>query len=90
MEQKRRKIFYNPVSLIGLITVVFNLGLLVLLSTVNALDGPYAGFVIWLVLPWLVFLGLILIGLGFRSPTGQEAGKHGSRTNLPDRNNRKV
>jgi cytochrome c biogenesis protein CcdA len=90
MEQKRRKIFHNPVSLIGLITVVFNLGLLVLLSTVNALDGPYAGFVIWLVLPWLVFLGLILIGLGFRPPTGQEAGRQGSLTNTPDQNDRQL
>ncbi len=90
MQQRLRKILFNPVSLIGLITVVSNLGLLVLLSTVDALSGPYANLVIWLIMPWLVFLGLVLIRIGIRPLTEQDAGRQGSRTSLPDRNDRQV
>ncbi len=66
MQQRLRKIFYNPVSLVGLITVVFNLGFLIFLSKVDALSGPYADLVIWLILPWLISLGLVLIWVGSR------------------------
>ncbi len=61
--------FYNPVSLIGLVIVVFNVGFIVFLSIVDALSKrvhPYADLVIWLILPVLVLFGVVLIIIGVR------------------------
>ena len=69
MQRRFSKIFSNPVSLIGLIVAVFNAGFIVFLSIVEAFSRrahPYADLIIWLVLPGLVFIGLVLIFVGIR------------------------
>ena len=75
MQQRLSKIFYNPVSLIGLIIAVFNTGFIVFLSIVEALSRrahPYADLVIWLVLPALVLFGVVLIIVGVRRERRKE------------------
>jgi hypothetical protein len=75
MRQRFPKIFSNPVSLIGLIIAVFNLGFIVFLSIVEAFSKrahPYADLVIWLILPALVFLGVVLVFVGVRRQKRRE------------------
>jgi hypothetical protein len=69
------KVFYNPVSVVGLVMVVFNAGFILFLSAVEMLSSrphPYADLVIWLVLPGLVFIGLIIIFIGIRREKRKE------------------
>ena len=75
MRPRLPKVFYNPVSLIGLVIAVFNIGFIVFLLVVDALSRrvhPYADLVIWLVLPLLVLLGVILIIIGIRRERRKE------------------
>jgi hypothetical protein len=75
MIQRLPKIFYNPLSLIGLVIAVFNAGFIVFLSIVEALSKrvhPYADLVIWLILPALVLLGVVLIIVGIRRERRKE------------------
>jgi hypothetical protein len=75
MKQRLPKVFYNPVSLAGLVMVVFNAGFILFLSAVEMLSSrphPYADLVIWLVLPGLVCIGLILIFIGIRREQRKE------------------
>lgn len=69
MKQRLPKVISNPVSLTGLIIVVFNVGFIVFLSIVEAMSSrahPYADLVIWLVLPAFVLCGVALIIVGMR------------------------
>ena len=75
MRQRLPKVFYNLISLIGLVIAVFNIGFIVFLSVVDALSSrvhPYADLVIWLVLPMLVLLGVILIIIGIKRERRKE------------------
>jgi len=75
MQQRVRKIFYNPVSFVGLIIVVFNIAFIVFLSLVEAFsrrEHPYADLVIWLILPAIVLFGLALILIGIRRERRKE------------------
>jgi hypothetical protein len=75
MRKRLPKIIYNPVSLIGLVMVVFNTGFIIFLSLVEALskrDHPYADLVIWFILPVLVFMGIALIIIGIRRERRKE------------------
>jgi len=69
MRQRFSRVLSNPISLIGLIMAVFNAGFIVFLLIVEAFSRrahPYADLVIWLILPGLVFIGLVLIFVGIR------------------------
>jgi hypothetical protein len=69
VNQRSLRMFSNPLSLIGLVVAAFNLGFIVFLSVVEAFSRrahPYADLVIWLILPALVFLGVVLIFVGAR------------------------
>jgi hypothetical protein len=75
MRQRLPKIFYNPVSLVGLVIAVFNAGFIVFLSVVEAFSRrvhPYADLVIWLILPTLVLLGVAIIIIGIRRERRRE------------------
>ena len=75
MAHRFSKIFYNPVSLIGAVIAVFNAGFIVFLSIVEVFSKrahPYADLVIWLILPGLIFLGIILIIIGIRRERKRE------------------
>ena len=75
MRQQLSKVFYNPVSLVGLVMIVFNAGFIIFLSIVEAFSRrahPYADLLIWLVLPGLVFIGLILMFIGIRRERRKE------------------
>ncbi len=75
MKQRLPKVLSNPVSLIGLVIAVFNTGFIVFLSIVEAFSSrahPYADLLIWLVLPGLVFIGLILIIIGIKRERRKE------------------
>jgi len=75
MNGRFSKIFSSPVPLTGLIIAVFNIGFIVFLSIVEAFSRrahPYADLVIWLVLPALVFLGVVLIIIGIRRERRRE------------------
>jgi hypothetical protein len=75
MRQRLPKIFYNPVSLIGFIIVVFNVGFIIFLSIVETFSKrvhPYADLVIWLILPALVLIGVVLIITGVRHERRKE------------------
>jgi len=75
MVQRLRKIVYNPVSLVGLVIAVFNIGFIIFLSVVEALSKrvhPYADIIIWLILPMLVLLGIVLIIIGIRRERRKE------------------
>jgi hypothetical protein len=75
MQRRLPKVFSNPVSLTGLIIVVFNIGFIVFLSIVEAFSKrvhPYADLVIWLLLPALVLFGAVLIIIGIRRERQKE------------------
>ena len=75
MKQQLPKVLSNPVSLIGLVIAVFNIGFIVFLSVVEAFSTrahPYADLVIWLVLPALVLFGVVLIIVGVRRERRRE------------------
>ncbi len=75
MRQRLPKVFYNPISLIGAVIAVFNMGFIVFLSVVEAFSRrvhPYADLVIWLILPALVLLGVVLIIVGIRRERRKE------------------
>jgi hypothetical protein len=64
ISQRLPKVLSNPVSLTGLIIVVFNIGFIIFLSIVEAMSSrahPYADLVIWLILPAFVLCGVVLI-----------------------------
>jgi hypothetical protein len=59
--------FYNPVSLTGAVVFFFNIGLIIFLMVVEMLSmhpRPYADIIIFIVLPIIVFSGLLLIIAG--------------------------
>jgi len=61
------KIFYNPLTLIGAVVVLFNIGLIIFLTIVEALTKhpkAYADVIIFIVLPVIVLCGLILAVIG--------------------------
>jgi hypothetical protein len=75
MKQKPPRILSNMLSLVGVFVVVFNLGLIVFLSIVNAVSGgthPYADLIIWILLPAIAFFGVILILAGVRRERRRE------------------
>ncbi len=75
MRQRLSKVFNNPVSLIGAVIAVFNIGFIIFLSIVDALSSrahPYADLVIWLILPALVLLGIVLMIIGVRRERRKE------------------
>ncbi len=75
MRQRLRKLLYNPVSLIGLVVAVFNIGFIVFLSIIEAVSErvhPYADLVIWLILPALVLFGVVLIIIGIKRERRKE------------------
>ena len=75
MQQRFPKIFYNSVSLVGLIIAGFNAAFIVFLSLIEALSTrahPYADLVIWLILPALVLFGVLLIIIGIRRERRKE------------------
>ena len=59
--------FYNPLSLAGAVVFFFNIGLIIFLAVVEMLSKhprPYADIIIFMVLPVIVFSGLVLIIVG--------------------------
>ncbi len=69
MRQRFPRTFSSPISLIGFVIAIFNIGFIIFLSIVEAFSKrvhPYADLVIWLILPSLVFLGVVLIFVGAR------------------------
>ena len=59
--------FYNPLSLVGAVVFLFNIGLMIFLAVVEMLakhSRPYADIIIFMVLPLIVFFGLVLIVVG--------------------------
>ncbi len=59
--------FYNPISLAGAVIFLFNIGLLIFLAIVAMLTKhpkPYADLIIFVVLPIIIFFGLVLIAVG--------------------------
>ena len=59
--------FYNPTSLAGAVIFLFNIGLMIFLAIVAMLakhPKPYADLIIFVVLPLIVFFGLVLIVVG--------------------------
>ena len=59
--------FYNPLSLAGAVVFFFNIGLMIFLAVVEMLSKhsrPYADIIIFMVLPLIVFFGLLLIVAG--------------------------
>jgi transposase len=75
MRKRLPKVFYNPVSLVGLVIAVFNTGFIVFLSVVEAFSKrvhPYADLVIWLLLPGLVLIGVVLMIIGIRQQRRKE------------------
>jgi hypothetical protein len=93
MRQRLPKAFSNPVSLIGAVIVLFNIGFIIFLSVVDTLSSrehPYADLVIWLILPALVLLGVILIIVGVRRERRREReGKGAERRMVVDFNDSK-
>ena len=71
--------FYNPISLIGAVVAVFNLGLMVFLVIVEMVTKhpkAYADVIIFVILPTIVFCGLALIVIGIvRERRRQKAGE---------------
>ena len=85
--QRLPKVFYNSLSLTGLVIVVFNIGFIVFLSIVEAFSRrahPYADLVIWLLLPGLVLFGAVLIIVGIRRDSVRDSCAPGRR-HAPDR-----
>ena len=75
MTQRLPKVFYNSISLIGLVIAVFNVGFIVFLLVVEALSRrahPYADLVIWIILPAFVLVGVALIIVGVRRERRRE------------------
>ena len=75
MQQRLPKVFYNPVSLIGLVIAAFNVGFIVFLLVVEAFSKrahPYADLVIWVILPALVLVGVVLFIFGIRRERRKE------------------
>ena len=59
--------FYNPISLVGMVVFLFNIGLILFLSIVEMLSAhhkPYADLIIFVILPSIVLFGLALIIAG--------------------------
>jgi hypothetical protein len=73
------QIFYNPLSLIGAVVVLFNIGLIIFLTIVELLTKhpkPYADIIIFIILPVIVLCGLILVVIGIvREKRRQSAGE---------------
>jgi len=75
MKPKPSRIFSNMLSLIGLLIVVVNIGLIVFLSIVDAMSAgthPYADLIIWILLPAIVLIGVVLIIVGVRRERRKE------------------
>jgi len=69
MQRRLPNAFYNPITLVGLVIAVFNTAFIVFLLVVEAFSSrayPYADIVIWMILPALIFLGVVLIVVGIR------------------------
>lgn len=59
--------FYNPLTLVGAVISLFNIGLMIFLAVVEMFSKhprPYADIIIFIVLPIIVFSGLVLIVVG--------------------------
>ncbi len=67
MKRRFPSTFYNPVSLIGAVIAVFNIGLIFFLTIVEMLTKhpkPYADVIVFIILPVVVLCGLVLIVIG--------------------------
>ena len=73
------KTFYNPLSLMGAMVALLNLGLivfLVILELVTKHPKPYTDVIIFIILPTIVFCGLVLAAIGIvRERRRQKAGE---------------
>lgn len=59
--------FYNPLSVVGAIVFLFNIGLMIFLAivaTVSKHPKPYADLIILVLLPIIIFSGLVLVVIG--------------------------
>ncbi|MBP1695603.1 MAG: Cytochrome c family protein [Deltaproteobacteria bacterium] len=80
------RILSNMLSLIGLVIVVFNIGLIVFLSIINATSAgthPYADLIIWILLPAIVLFGVVLIVSGLRRQRKKELAGEPSEGRFP-------
>ncbi|MGE5895023.1 MAG: cytochrome C [bacterium] len=70
--------FYNPLSLIGAVVVVFNIGLMIFLTIVDMLSkhpSAYAGIIIFIILPLFILIGAVFLAVGIvRERRRQAAG----------------
>ncbi len=67
MKKSLPQTFYNPLSLAGAVVFFFNIGLMIFLAVAEMLSKhsrPYADIIIFMVLPLIVFFGLVLIVAG--------------------------
>lgn len=74
MKKSLPQTFYNPLSLVGAVVVVFNIGLMIFLAVVEMLSKhsrPYADIIIFMVLPLIVSVGLVLIVVGIVRERGR-------------------
>lgn len=71
-------VFYNPLTLVGSVIAVFNLGLMVFLLIVDFLakrPRPYSDLIILLILPLFILVGIAFVILGIvRQRRRQKAG----------------
>lgn len=61
------KTFYNPISIIGAVVFLFNIGLIVFFTIVEMLTKhpkPYADVIIFVILPVIALCGLALVVIG--------------------------
>ncbi len=59
--------FYNPLSFVGAIIILFNIGLMIFLAIIAMVSKhpkPYADLIIFIALPIIIFFGLVLVVVG--------------------------
>jgi len=82
--------FYNPLSLIGIVIAVFNVGLILFFTVVETLTKhpkPYADVIIFIILPVFVLCGLALFVIGvIRERRRMKAGRPAERLPVIDFN----
>ncbi|NIR47996.1 cytochrome C [candidate division KSB1 bacterium] len=67
MKKRLPSLFYNPLSMFGAIVAIVNflaILIIVLIDTLVVGLAPYAGIIAFIILPAVLFLGLILIPVG--------------------------